>query len=135
MLIRFSCDFTFLHGLHKKLVTVVYFSIINVIHCSHDFAHKQDSQLNSSILITVWRFVIKKSGQDSQLNSSAFSHCAACCHWERCIWLLNLCGAGEDSSFAPQANIVPFINIITNYINRLDYRSIYKLFTDFIISN
>ena len=27
----------------------------------HDFAHKQDSQLNSSVLITVWRVVIEKS--------------------------------------------------------------------------
>ena len=25
------------------------------------FAHKQDSQLNSSVLITVWRVVIEKS--------------------------------------------------------------------------
>ena len=31
------------------------------IHCLHDFAHKQDSQLNSSVLITVWRFVIENS--------------------------------------------------------------------------
>ena len=33
MLIRFWCDsdITFLHGLHKKLVTVLYFSIINVL--------------------------------------------------------------------------------------------------------
>ena len=32
MLIRFWCDsdITFLHGLHKKLVTLLYFSIINV---------------------------------------------------------------------------------------------------------
>ena len=49
MLIRFWCDsdITFSRGLHKKLVTVLYFSIINV-----------------------------------------------------------LCGAGEDASFAPQANLV-----------------------------
>ena len=46
-----------------------------LIHCLHDFAHKQDSQLNSSVLITVWRVVIKV-WQDSQLNSSAFSHCS-----------------------------------------------------------
>ena len=45
------------------------------IHCLHDFAHKQDSQLNSSVLITVWRVVIEV-WQDSQLNSSAFSHCS-----------------------------------------------------------
>ena len=45
------------------------------IHCLHDFAHKQDSQLNSLVLITVWRFVIEM-WQDSQLNSSAFSHCS-----------------------------------------------------------
>ena len=32
-----------------------------IIHCLHDFLHKQDSQLNSSVLITVWRFVIEKS--------------------------------------------------------------------------
>ena len=33
MLIRFWCDseITFLHGLHKNLVTVLYFSIINVL--------------------------------------------------------------------------------------------------------
>ena len=31
------------------------------IHCLHDFVHKQDSQLNSSVLITVWRVVIEKS--------------------------------------------------------------------------
>ena len=29
------------------------------IHCLHDFAHKQHSQLNSSVLITVWRVVIE----------------------------------------------------------------------------
>ena len=29
------------------------------IHYLHDFAHKQDSQLNSSLLITVWRVVIE----------------------------------------------------------------------------
>ena len=54
MLIRFWCnsDITFLRGLHKNLVTVLYFSIINV------------------------------------------------------VWLLNLCGAGGDASFAPQANLV-----------------------------
>ena len=45
------------------------------IHCLHDFAHKQDSQLNSLVLITVWRVVIEVR-QDSQLNSSAFSHCS-----------------------------------------------------------
>ena len=32
-----------------------------VIHCLHDFAHEQDSQLNSSVIITVWRVVIEKS--------------------------------------------------------------------------
>ena len=50
MLIRFWCDsdISFLRGLHKKIVTVVYFSIINV------------------------------------------------------FWLLNLCGAGGDASFAPR---------------------------------
>ena len=49
MLIRFWCDsdITFLRGLHTNFVTVLYFSIINV-----------------------------------------------------------LCGAGEDASFAPQANLV-----------------------------
>ena len=41
------------------------------IHCLHDFAHK----LNSLVLITVWRVVIEVR-QDSQLNSSAFSHCS-----------------------------------------------------------
>ena len=45
------------------------------IHCLHDFAHEQDSQLNSLVLITVWRVVIEV-WQDSQLNSSAFSHCS-----------------------------------------------------------
>ena len=45
------------------------------IHCLHDFAHKQDSQLNSLVLITVWRVVIEV-WQNSQLNSSAFSHCS-----------------------------------------------------------
>ena len=45
------------------------------IHCLHDFPHKQDSQLNSLVLITVWRVVIEV-WQDSQLNSSAFSHCS-----------------------------------------------------------
>ena len=44
-------------------------------HCLHDFSHKQDSQLNSLVLITVWRVVIEV-WQDSQLNSSAFSHCS-----------------------------------------------------------
>ena len=29
------------------------------IHCLHDFALKQDSQLNSSVLFTVWRVVIE----------------------------------------------------------------------------
>ena len=54
MLIRFwfDSDITFLRGLHKKMVTVLYLSIINV------------------------------------------------------FWLLNLCGAGGDASFAPQANLV-----------------------------
>ena len=33
----------------------------STIHCLHDFAHKQDSQLNSSVLITVWRVVIENS--------------------------------------------------------------------------
>ena len=47
----------------------------DTIHCLHDFAHKQDSQLNSSVLITMWRVVIEV-WQDSQLNSSAFSHCS-----------------------------------------------------------
>ena len=47
ILIRFWCDITFLLGLHQTLVTVLYFSIINV------------------------------------------------------FWLLNLCGAGGDASFAP----------------------------------
>ena len=51
--------------------------IIQAKHCLHDFAHKQDSQLNSSVLITVWRVVIEV-WQDSQLNSSAFSHCSVC---------------------------------------------------------
>ena len=46
-----------------------------VIHRLHDFAHKQDSQLNSSFLFTVSRVVIEV-WQDSQLNSSAFSHCS-----------------------------------------------------------
>ena len=36
---------------------------------------QQDSQVNSSVLITVWRVVIEV-WQDSQLNSSAFSHCS-----------------------------------------------------------
>ena len=45
------------------------------IHCLHDFAHKQDSQLNSLVLITVWSVVIELR-QDSQLNSLAFSHCS-----------------------------------------------------------
>ena len=31
------------------------------IHCLHDSAHKQDSQLNRSVLITVWRFVKENS--------------------------------------------------------------------------
>ena len=54
MLIRFwyDSDITFLRGLHKKMVTVLYFCIINV------------------------------------------------------FWLLNLCVAGGDASFAPQANVV-----------------------------
>ena len=30
------------------------------IHCLHEFAHKQGSQLNSSVLITVWRVVIER---------------------------------------------------------------------------
>ena len=34
---------------------------VEIIHCLHDFAHKQDSQLNSSVLIAVWRVVIEKS--------------------------------------------------------------------------
>ena len=46
-----------------------------IIHCLHDFAHKQDSQLNSSVLITVWRAVIEV-WQDFELNSSASSHCS-----------------------------------------------------------
>ena len=44
-----KCDDTF-HDLTQ---------IINIIHCLHDFAHKQDSQLNSLVLITVWRVVIE----------------------------------------------------------------------------
>ena len=54
MLIRFWCDsdITCLRGLHKQMVTVLYFFIMNV------------------------------------------------------FWLLNLCGAGGDESFAPQANLV-----------------------------
>ena len=35
--------------------------VLKLIHCLHDFAHKQDSQLNSLVLITVWRVVIEKS--------------------------------------------------------------------------
>ena len=31
------------------------------IHCLYDFAHKQDSQLDSSVLITVWRVLMEKS--------------------------------------------------------------------------
>ena len=56
MLITFwsDSDIRFLRGLHKKLVTVLYFSIINV------------------------------------------------------FWLLNLCGAGGNASFAPQANLVTY---------------------------
>ena len=46
-----------------------------VLHCLHDFAHKQDSQLNSLVLFTVWRVVIEV-WQDSLLDSSAFSHCS-----------------------------------------------------------
>ena len=47
----------------------------DLIHFLHDFAHKQSSQLNSLVLITVWRVVIEVL-QNSQLNSSAFSHCS-----------------------------------------------------------
>ena len=36
---------------------------MHVIHCLHDFAHKEDSQLHSPV----------------------FSHCVACCYFERCI--------------------------------------------------
>ena len=59
MLIRFWCDseITFSRGLHKNLVTVLYFSIINV-----------------------------------------------------------LCGAGEDASFAPQANLVSLLIYLTYQI-------------------
>ena len=46
---------------------------------------KQDSQLNSLALVTVWRVVIEKSVTYSQLNSSAFGHCVACCYWKGCI--------------------------------------------------
>ena len=32
---------------------------MHLIHRLHDFAHKQDSQLNSLVLITVWRVAIE----------------------------------------------------------------------------
>ena len=37
-----------------------YTFLINAIHSLHEFAHKQKSQLNSSVLVTVWRVVIEK---------------------------------------------------------------------------
>ena len=61
------------------------------IHCFYDFAHKQDSQLNSLVLITVWRVVIEV-WQDSQLNSSAFSHCSV---WRVAIGKGVLCMAKQ----------------------------------------
>ena len=38
-------------------------------------AHKQESKLNSSILVTVGVLLLKRVQQESQLNSSAFGHC------------------------------------------------------------
>ena len=64
-----------LHEYINMIKWIMWMSPFGWIHCLHDFAHKQDSQLNSSVLITVWRVVIEV-WQDSQLNSSAFSHCS-----------------------------------------------------------
>ena len=47
----------------NKIIIQIYFDMFFIqteyLHCLHDFAHKQDSQLNSLVLITVWRVVIE----------------------------------------------------------------------------
>ena len=44
------------------LLNIVCNIIFNVLYTLFArFAHKQDSQLNSSVLITVWRFVMENS--------------------------------------------------------------------------
>ena len=48
-----------LHASDFVVLMEVYQAAYGPIHCLHDFAHKQDSQLNSSVLITVWRVVIE----------------------------------------------------------------------------
>ena len=47
-----------IHKLCLEHLQIVH-KLEQAIHCLHDFAHKQDSQLNSSVLITVWRVVIE----------------------------------------------------------------------------
>ena len=76
-----------LHASDFVVLMEVYQAAYGPIHCLHDFAHKQDSQLNSSVLITVWRAVIEV-WHDSQLNSSAFSHCSV---WRVAIGKVYLC--------------------------------------------
>ena len=85
MLIRFWCDsdITFLRGfIHKKSMTVLYFSIINV------------------------------------------------------FWLLNLCGAGGEASFAPQANLVMLCfksRFYQNTISGTGIKIIHSLVQTFLI--
>ena len=91
-----------LSGLHSMSIEM---ATSLLIHWLHDFAHKQDSQLNSSVLMTVWRVVIEV-WQDSQLNSSAFSHCS--------VWRVAI-GKGVLLCVACKAQLL--YGVLANYPN------------------
>ena len=55
------------------------------IHSLHEFARKQKSQQNSSVVVTVWRAVIEKGVTEVPKNSSAFGHCVSCCYCKECF--------------------------------------------------
>ena len=78
---------------------------IYLIHCLHDFAHKQDSQLNSSVLITVWRVAVGKGAEKLQCRAS-ISCCAtrsSCCRALSNCWgaPINCCSAPSGCRGAP----------------------------------
>ena len=76
MLIRFWCDseITFSRGLHKNLVTVLYFSIINVL-CGAggdaSFAPQANLVLTVSVFVlSEWLFVRESYNQIMGVNGS-----------------------------------------------------------------
>ena len=58
------------------------------IHCLHDFAHKQESQLNSSVLITVWRVVIEKSVTGLPTKKFSFQSLCGVLLLGKVLWVL-----------------------------------------------